>query len=175
MSMKRVKGLALMVLAVALACGSFAHTARADDCSGFNQAFAQNSASHQQDLLQSAMNASSQFPIVPAANACLNSITGMMKLLPAIADPASFAMGAVQMIINTLMTQVCSKVMQNISSVKDGLTNMTKICVPMPNFNLDLGGGGGSKIKTCDDKQPFNLVTYSTTGSTSTSFLDYLK
>lgn len=175
MFMKRAKGLALMVLAVALACGSFAHTARADECSGFNQAFAQNSASHQQDLLKAAMSASSQFPIVPAANQCLNNITSAMKLLPVIADPSGIALAAVQTILDTLMKQVCAKVMGSINSVSQGLTSSAKICIPMPKFNMDSSISSLGSKDNCDGATSYSLTTSSTSGSTTTNFLDYLK
>lgn len=176
MSMKCVKGLACATLVAILACGIMARPVHADECSGFNQAFAQNSAAHQQDLLKAAMNASSQFPIVPAVNSCFQSITNMMKMLPIIADPSA-ASGILSTIINNLVSMQCSQIMGTISSVSGGLSNMAKVCVPMPNFGFS-GSGSGLNLNlpsTCNGTTVLSTTSASLSGSSSTSFLDYLK
>ncbi len=132
---------------VLLACLCFLavmspHQAHADastiDCSAGNAidaAVAHNRTAFQQELVNLANNINNMFPIAPALDACVNNAIKLITSLPGIGNPfGTVIAAALTQVINTLINSVCSQVMGEITSIQNAVVNLTKICLPLPDF-----------------------------------------
>lgn len=103
-----------------------------------DKTFAHNLAAIEQDQSQTAAKVAAQYPLPPVVNACVQNIMTISSQLPGLADPLSVLKAVETSIVNSVVNQACSQVLGSITSVQDSITNITKICLPIPTFGVDL-------------------------------------
>jgi hypothetical protein len=140
-------------------------TKRCQTGNSLMNAYQNNNQLRQQQLSALVHNISTLFPIAPALNACVQNIMNAFKLLPGLGNPIAFAASMVTNLLTGIINQVCSQIMGVITQAQTALTNMTKICLPLPKFNLKLdlptfsapscsGGTSFSPITTSSGSSP---------------------
>ena len=73
-----------------------------------------------------------------------------------ITDPLNIVNFIVEGAINTLVSQVCSAVTTELTTDLNSITALTKICVPLPRFNL--GGIPALHLSSCSGGMQFSMV-----------------
>ncbi|MDR3450772.1 MAG: hypothetical protein P4M15_13685 [Alphaproteobacteria bacterium] len=89
-------------------------------------------------LMTGAHNINTMFPIEPALNQCVQNLMQTFSKFPSLADPMNIASSLINPIIDNVISSTCSQVMGTVTSAQTALTNLTKICIPMPSFNINL-------------------------------------
>ena len=104
-----------------------------------NAAYFTNKAAHLQRQQASIQALHTLYPVANALSTCVQNIMSIMQKTPMLASPTGIAGAIVSALIVGIVNQVCSQVMGTITSVQPSLTNLVKICIPLPKFNgLDL-------------------------------------
>jgi len=102
-------------------------------------------------------NLSTLFPVAPALSACVQNIMNLMKQTPNFADPGGIVGPIVSNMITSLIGQTCSSLMGTITSAQGAITDLAKICIPLPKFNgLDLPT---FSAPSCSSGTPISLIS----------------
>jgi len=98
-----------------------------------------NKAANLQKHQQTIQTLHTLYPIANALTACVQNIMNIMQKMPNFANPSGIATAIITQLIVSVVNSTCSQIMGTITSIQTSLTNMTKICIPLPHFNgLDL-------------------------------------
>lgn len=108
------------------------------DDGSFDKTVQNNRSAFNQGLLTHAENISTFFPVASTMSSCVQQLTTELASLPNLANPLSGGGGIVKALLDAIVSSTCSAAMDSISSVQTGITNLAKICVPLPQFNLSL-------------------------------------
>ncbi len=149
---------------------ALAQSATAQMCAdgSFDKTVENNRNSAAQDRQQLVVNVTNQFPIIAASNACVEAIIKVLTALPSLADPFSLAKTIILAIVTGIIGQICAAVMSEITAAQSLLANTLSICLPLPNFSLNLNTGLQSKH--CSGGMQFSLISgYTPSAGTSYS------
>jgi hypothetical protein len=101
-----------------------------------------NNAAHTQYLFIAAHNANTQFPLLPAMNQCMKNLMSFFQQLPSLSDPLNIANAIFSALISNIITniigQVCQSILGDLTAIKQMVTNMASICLPIPNLSFGL-------------------------------------
>ncbi len=104
----------------------------------FDQYVQNNRSAFEQDLLAHAHTISTQYPIASAMSSCVQKLTNTIASLPNHQNPLSAGNSLNASIINSIVQNTCSAALDTITSAQGSVLNMSKICLPLPNFSLSV-------------------------------------
>ena len=99
---------------------------------------ANNRSAHSQAIFVLGHNINTMFPLIPAYNQCIQNLENILVKLPNLADPWNIAQAVIAPIVQGLIGNICSQIMSTITSAQNAITQLTKICLPMPKFDIKL-------------------------------------
>jgi hypothetical protein len=135
----------LALLAVVFLTVGMSHAARADSPQDCYQQTQQNTQTTAQWRQAAYMNTNTQAPYLDVKMMyCINTIMQMFSQIGMLADPMNIVMGLFNSILNQLMTQLCSSLMNIVNQIKSYLTSLgNSLCLPLPSLpgfgTLNLG------------------------------------
>lgn len=149
-----------------------------DECAdgNINKAFQSSFAQAGQAQIEASNNILGMFGAVDLkAQYCWSNIQNMLSFAGSIGDPFKLIWSAVSSQITNLLNQVCSQAMSAVSQLKSFLmSQLNRLCIPMPNLGLSIGGLGNLGLKNAPSCNGISLfsATSMPAGSYS-SPLDY--
>jgi hypothetical protein len=81
---------------------------------------------------------SKMFPIAPALSACVTQLTNLLNSLSGITSPFDPLSGIIAAIVTSIITQVCTAALGEITSIQQDIKQFMTICLPLPNLSLNL-------------------------------------
>ncbi len=117
-----------------------------NDCPSGNatdEAYFTNKSADMQRTAQNMFNINTLYPIATSANSCIGNLLNAFNKLPAIMSSPNPLLAAITAVAGQIVSQVinstCQSALGTVTSAQNALTNLTKICLPIPKFNgLDL-------------------------------------
>jgi hypothetical protein len=104
----------------------------------FDQAVQNNRSAFDQALLAHAHTIGTMYPISSAMSACVQKLTTMISSLPNLQNPLSAGSTMNSAIINGIVGSTCEAALDSITSIQNSALNLSKICLPTPQFNVSL-------------------------------------
>ncbi len=91
---------------------------------------------------------------------CLDKIRQAFQVITMLSDPLALIAAVVLSQVLQMIEQLCQTVLSDVTSLRDfALSQLNRICIPIPNFGL--GGGGGlnlPKAPECNGIAPLQML-----------------
>jgi hypothetical protein len=128
-----------LALTPALAMASTADSiSKMCDSGKFDQAVQYNRSAFDQELLVHAHTISTMYPISSAMSACVQKLTTLISSLPSLQNPLNTGNTMNTAIMNGIIGSTCDAALDSITSIQNSALNLSKICLPTPQFNISL-------------------------------------
>jgi hypothetical protein len=103
-----------------------------------DQVIQNNRSAFEQSLLTHAHSISTMYPISSAMSSCAQRLMELISSLPSLENPLDAGNALNSVIMNSVTGASCDTALDSISSVQKSALNVSKICLPLPQFNLSL-------------------------------------